>query len=78
MVGTISGLDNLSISGLDWLDASGNSFLVEHPRLNFQLYEYDNGVYLTTTMSPVPEPGSLLGLAGVLGGGLLLRRRKGA
>lgn len=78
VVGTISGLDNLSISGLDWLDASGNSFLEENPRLNFELYEYDNGVYLTTTMSPIPEPGSLLGLAGVLGGGLMLRRRKGA
>lgn len=77
VAGTISGLGNLSISGLDWLDANGNSFLEENPLLAFQLYEYDNGVYLTT-VSAVPEPGSLMGLAGVLGGGLLLRRRKGA
>jgi len=75
--GTVTGLENLSIAGSPWLDAIGVSFSTTHPNLEFELYEYSGGVYLTTVdVTPVPEPGSLLALAGLLGGGLSLRRRK--
>jgi hypothetical protein len=75
--GTVTGLENLSIAGSPWLDAIGGSFSTTHPNLAFELYEYGGGVYLTTVdVTPVPEPGSLLALAGLLGGGLSLRRRK--
>jgi hypothetical protein len=75
--GTVTGLENLSIAGSPWLDAIGGSFSTTHPNLEFELYEYGGGVYLTTVdVTPVPEPGSLLALAGLLGGGLSLRRRK--
>ena len=75
--GTVTGLENLSIAGSPWLDAIGGSFSTTHPNLEFELYEYSGGVYLTTVdVTPVPEPGSLLALAGLLGGGLSLRRRK--
>jgi hypothetical protein len=76
--GTITGLENLAIEGSSWLDSFGGDFSTSHPDLEFALYQYGDGVYLTTAeiVSPVPEPGSLVALAGLLGGGLSLRRRK--
>ena len=75
--GTVTGLENLSIAGSPWLDAFGGNFSTSLPNLEFELYEYAGGVYVTTVdITPVPEPGSLLALAGLLGGGLSLRRRK--
>ena len=77
VLGTVTGLENLSIAGSPWLDSFGGTFTTSHPDLEFELYEYGGGVYLTTVdVTPVPEPGSLLALAGLLGGGLSLRRRK--
>lgn len=75
--GTVTGLEHLSIQGSSWLDSFGGDFSVVRPDLEFELYQFGDGVYLTTIdVSPVPEPGSLLALAGLLGGGLSLRRRK--
>lgn len=74
--GTITGLGNLAIGTGTRPDASGDTLAAVRPNASFSLFQDGNDIYLNyTNVSPIPEPGSLLGLGLLLGVPLLSRRR---
>lgn len=73
VAGTITGFENLDLVSENWLDSQGQSFTALHSDQAFTLYDYNNGIYLTTVA--VPEISATSSLAVALAGGLMLRRR---
>ncbi len=71
--GTTTGIANLTISGTNWQDASGDWLIDVRPKGQFTLYLDDETQYVYLNYSLIPEPASavLLGLAGLA----LMRRR---
>jgi fibronectin-binding autotransporter adhesin len=74
VTGSISGLANLAVASGDFVDSQGNLLSSVRPGLSMLLYQSNGGIYLTT-VSAIPEPTALFGLAGLLAGGCLVRRR---
>lgn len=73
VTGSISGFENLTLSGIDWQDSSGLSLASARPDASFFLHQGSDGIYLN--YSAVPEPSSVL-VASITGALTLLRRRR--
>jgi autotransporter-associated beta strand protein/T5SS/PEP-CTERM-associated repeat protein len=73
--GTTTGIGNLSVATVDWLDANAAAISSVRPGSSFSVGLSGQDVVLNY-VAAVPEPGSLAFLAATGALGLLLRRRK--
>jgi fibronectin-binding autotransporter adhesin len=74
--GTTTGLSNLSINTVDWVDGFGNLFDTVRAGSQFTFTQTGSDIYLQYGPTSVPEPGSivLMSVAGLFGGGGFVRR----
>jgi fibronectin-binding autotransporter adhesin len=75
--GSISGIENLSLGTGTWIDAGGKVLDQIRPGFAFSLFSDGGDLYLNyASVSAIPEPGGLAGLAMVFSPLVLMRRRK--
>ena len=74
--GTTTGLANLSINTVNWVDGFGNLFDTVRPGSQFTFTQSGSDIFLEYGPTAVPEPGSivLMSVAGLFGGGGVVRR----